>query len=193
MKKKLHSPKTLSAKDVVKFLSNLKSTIEFFSAELQRQSPDEYAEFITSTEFDVNPIPLHQHNFTWRGNEQSLSVFYAGAVLKEEIFYAESEKVFRTHYGKFEPQGLFIVNKTRISEVVYLHRRLAAPDIKVLVPDYWHKILPNHFIDEFERRLKEGTIKTRASLALESCVRSEGRRKVLDAIINDVKSANTRK
>lgn len=164
--------------------------IDFLLAEYSRQNPELYQEYLKRSEFNWNPAPTLRDNFTWLGNTASLKSYYTGAVLRNEILFADDEEVFCSHYGKNEPRGTITINKRRLSHAIYLHKRFAEPQVKLLRPEYWHRIMPLHFVDEFGMPVKWNSVNSRASLELEACVKSHSEREMLDAIVEDALWAN---
>lgn len=164
--------------------------LRFMLEEFKRQSPAEFAELVKVSEFDFNPVSTDSGNITWLGNDESLRTFYNEAVLKEELFIAESEDVLKSHCtGKEVPGEKIIINKRKINEVIFLFKEFSKHEIKLIARDsYLHNLLAEHFLDEFGKELKRGSLKT--IISRETCVRSKKRIEVLKEIVAKVKWAN---
>lgn len=150
--------------------------------------PDEHKVLIKSTAHNFDPVASYHDNFVWLGSDQSLTTLYVKTVLTMEIFIVTEEK-FRMLFDKMPLKERIPIRKGCVSEAVYVFRELASHNVKLIARDhYLQNVMPKLFEDDMGNPIKYGTIKSRVNLP--DCVKSDKRKKALDALIEDLKWEN---
>ena len=144
MKKTLHPFNNLPEEDYRKLVANpqelanhIKKIAEYIIDEHDRQlgSPQKREEIIASSGFDHNPIPRERNGLVFRGNRQSLSVFYSESTLhgQPSVFDVKSESDFETMFGKDVPDQLIRVFPRRLTDAIFLIVGLVNSPYKIIV------------------------------------------------------------